>query len=145
MAKNKRNKAKETCMPEETITLKGRDKALVKACFARAYEMEQQGSPVANGGKGRGRKPHWTRKKLISEMTSNYGEWIIERYRKPLSEELIRIISAGQSGMYLDQAKMIKKYGKDYTSVFDVSNSGGYVTYFLGIADTQYCNVKAAK
>lgn len=145
MANKKRKKAKETWRSEETITLKGKDKALVKACFARAYEMGRIESLIANGGQGIGRKPHWSRKTLISEMSGSTGEWIIEKYRDPLIRELTKIISEGQSGMYLDQAKMVKKYGKEYLSVFDVSSSGSYVTYVLGITETQYCNVKAAK
>ena len=136
MAESKRKKAK------KAMTLKGKDKELVKACFTRAYEMEQEGSPVANGGKGRGRKPHWTRKTLISEMTGNYGEWIIEKYREPLRQELSRIITAGQSGIYLDQAKIVKKHGEEYASVFDVSGAGSYVTYFLGITDDMSSNLK---
>lgn len=142
MAKNNRKKTKLSKKPEVTLTLKGADKELVKACFARAYEMEQEGLPVANGCKGRGRKPHWTRKNLISEMTGNYGDWIIEKYREPLRQELARIISAGQSGIYLDQAKMVKKYGERYSSVFDVSGAGSYVTYFLGITDAMSSKLK---
>lgn len=144
MAENKRKKHKETEKLESKMTLRGKDKKLVKACFARAYELEREGSPTANGLKSSGRRPHWTKKTLMNELNSAYGEWIIERYREPLKRELSKIIEAGQSGMYLDQAKMVKKYGQKYSSVFDVSGSGSYVTYLLGITDTQYSNVKGS-
>ncbi len=142
MARNKNLIAKGNIRPEATYTLKGKDKELVKACFERAYELEREGSKAANGFKRSGRKPHWTKKTLMNELNSAYGEWIIDKYRQPLKRELSKIIAAGQSGMYLDQAKMIKKYGKDYSSVFDLSGSESYVTYILGITDTQYSNVK---
>ena len=124
------------------MTLKGTDKRLVKACFEAAYALEREGLSTVNGFKSRGRKPHWTKKTLMNELNSAYGEWIIEKYRAPLKRELSKIIENGLSGMYLDQAKMVKKYGKKYSSAFDVSGSGSYVTYFLGITDTQYSNVK---
>ncbi len=142
MTENKRKKTKELVKPKEIVNLRGKDKELVKACFTRAYELEREGSPTANGFKGSGRKPHWTKKTLMNELNSAYGEWIIEKYRAPLKRELIKIIEDGQSGIYLEQAKMVKKYGQKYSSVFDVSGSGSYVTYFLGITDTQYSNAK---
>lgn len=142
MAENKRKKNKDKLNPEVKMTLRGKDKKLVKACFARAYELELEGSPTANGFKSSGRRPHWTKKTLMNELNSAYGEWIIEKYRAPLRRELIKIIEDGQSGIYLEQAKMVKKYGQKYSSVFDVSGSRSYVTYFLGITDTQYSKVK---
>ncbi len=145
MSENKRKRTKEMLKPEGIITLRGKDKELVKVCFESAYKLEREGSPTASGFKGSGRRPHWTKKTLVNELNSAYGEWIIEKYRAPLRRELIKIIEDGKSGMYLDQAKMVKKYGKEYSSVFDVSSSGSYVTYVLGITETQYCNVKAAK
>ncbi len=143
MAKNKRKKTKEIIDPKVNMTLRGTDKKLVKACFERAYELQREISPTANNFKSSGRKPHWTKKTLMHELNSAYGEWIIEKYREPLKRELSKIIENGQSGMYLDQDKMAKKYGKMYSSAFDVSESGSYVTYFLGITDTQYSNVKS--
>lgn len=144
MAENNRKKAKETKKQTEGMILRGKDKKLVKECFARAYELELDGSPTANGLKSSGRKPHWTKKTLMNELNSAYGEWIIEKYRAPLKRELCKIIEKGQSGIYLEQAKMVKKYGKKYSSVFDVSGAGSYVTYFLGITDTQYSDVKGS-
>ena len=142
MANNKRKKTKEEYKPETVMKLHGKDLKLVKACFEGAYEMDQETTAV-NGAKRRGRKPHWTRKNLISEMNSQCGVLLSDKYSEQLKRELRRIIDAGQSAIYLDQAKMINKYGKNYSSIFDVSRSGSYVTYFLGITDTQYCNVKA--
>ena len=88
------------------MTLKGTDKRLVKACFEAAYALEREGLPTVNGFKSSGRKPHWTKKTLMNELNSAYGEWIVEKYREPLKRELSKIIDNGHSGMYLDQAKM---------------------------------------
>lgn len=104
MAKNKEtNVAVDANNKTEDRRLSAKDRRLIKMCYKKAYEEYGKGYD----------KPTWTRSVVKTIYAGENNEFLPDDIMGDVNKGLHVIIESGNSALYLDQAKLIKKHGWD--------------------------------
>ena len=104
MAKNRKiNASADASNSFEFRRLRTKDRRLIKLCYKKAYEVYGKEYD----------KPHWTRSLVEKTYKGKDNDFLPKDVMENVNRGLREIIGNGDSALYLDQAKLIKKHGQD--------------------------------